>query len=176
MGYVTESDLFTALDPLLQGGTAADLTGLDLVAAGVRAQAEVDLRLGVRYRVPIASPPQIVRDLTLDLAVYAATVQYHRGVPLDPGHPAVLRRDNALALLKDLQAGRAVLPVTTPPDAGSDQGQATAVNADWHDGAVFGSPVGSGYGRLGWGENGQAGAGGYSDGGYYGQGYPGAGR
>lgn len=40
-----------------------------------QAEAEVDGRLGVKYSVPFSPAPYLVKDLTIDLAYYKATIR-----------------------------------------------------------------------------------------------------
>ncbi|MFN3371644.1 MAG: gp436 family protein [Sphingomonadaceae bacterium] len=84
-----------------------------LDAALLDAEATVNSYLGVRYRVPVALPaPDPLPTLTFDLAL----ANLFRG-ELPAG--VAERRDAAIALLKDLAAGRAALPEATAPAASS---------------------------------------------------------
>ena len=81
-----------------------------------RAQAQVDGALAVRYPVPLVDPPQLARDLVLDLATWEATLQYYGSVPMEPRDPVQLRYDRAVSTLRDLATGRALLTSSVPAE------------------------------------------------------------
>ncbi len=157
-GYLEPHDVHSELDPQKVGGTASDLADTDLRLAIRKAQTEVDAALGSRYPVPFSAPvPELVRDITLDLAVWHATLTHRRHVDLDVRDPVQLRVDRARALLRDLAVGRATLPPAQGDTPAEPLGEVGAVNAPWHEGALFGGqsdphvPT-AGYGQhdLGW--------------------------
>jgi phage gp36-like protein len=107
-------------------GTAAALADADLTSAIDQAQAEVDGRLAVRFTTPFVDPPQLVVDITADIAAYVATLVYRRGEPIAAGEPILLRYQRAQALLSQAAAGTLALPATQAAPTG--EGQPTVVN------------------------------------------------
>ena len=80
---------------------------------------EIDLHIGVRYELPLASPPNILRQLCIDIALYR--------LALDAAmlsEEARRRYEDARATLKSIGNGSARLPIATPPDTGGDTGSA----------------------------------------------------
>lgn len=117
MAYITSDDLkipvggtgpFTELADLDNDG-AVDTAVVTQVIA--RADAIVNGFLGQRYSVPLASPPDLVKNLALDIARwYLAS---NRGL----GDLELFRRNylDALSLLKDIAAGRMQIDIATKP-------------------------------------------------------------
>lgn len=140
MAYCSEDDLLKMV-PLSE---LAELTAesgevpdsLIINEAISKADAEIDSYLGVRYIVPLVSPPAQVKALSVDLALYH--LYSRRSVA-----PMVRQQksDAALAFLKQVGAGQAVIigPGGEPPTAAkevADAGSACRVFsrntlADW---------------------------------------------
>lgn len=100
MAYIDEA----ALEGAFGESEVADLatTPERLSSAISRAEAQVDSYLSSRYAVPLVSAPAVVVDAALKIARFelwddSATEEVSR------------RRDQAIAWLKDIQAGRANL-------------------------------------------------------------------
>lgn len=121
----------TALRNILGGtenlaGTAASLSDDDLTSAVDQAQAEVDGRLAVRYTTPFVDPPQLVIDITGDIAAYVATLVYRRGEPITAGESILLRYQRAQALLAQAASGALALPAAQAVP--TSDGEPTVVN------------------------------------------------
>jgi len=81
-----------------------------------QADAEIDSYLGGRYSVPLASAPEIVRKLSVDIAIYNL---YSRLVSEAPAARAERYRA-AVRQLEAISAGRASLGVDPAPGASKD--------------------------------------------------------
>ncbi len=89
------------------GGSTVD----DDVAEGALEDAcdTVDTYLSRRYTCPLVAPiPSVVRRITLSCAVYWL---YSRRTALESGHPRRVDYDDAIAMLKDISAGKASLGI-----------------------------------------------------------------
>ena len=108
MAYCSEDDLLKMIPP----SELADLTvesgevpdSLIIAAAISKAEAEIDSYLGVKYVVPLAAPPDQVKALAVDLAIYHL---YSRRSVV----PMVRQQkfDAAVAFLKQVAAGQIVI-------------------------------------------------------------------
>lgn len=111
MAYITSSDMIAAFGEEemialsnLDNSSATVINGAVIQKAIDDACASVDGYLAVRYSVPIIPTPPVLTRITCDFA---------RGI-LDQNNPReeVIRRwDMAVAYLKDLARGLAVLPM-----------------------------------------------------------------
>lgn len=93
-------------------GTAAELGDTRITEAIESAEAEVNVRLATRYTVPFDSNavPDVVGDLTRDIAAYLASLTYRQNKDFSSEQDPVLRRyQRALDLLKALATGDADL-------------------------------------------------------------------
>ncbi len=121
MAYCSEEDLLkmvpqTELAELTaESGEVPD--SLIINEAISKADAEIDSYLGVRYIVPLGSPPAQVKALSVDLALYH--LYSRRSVA-----PMVRQQkfDAAVAFLKQVEAGQAVIvgPGGEPPTAAKE--------------------------------------------------------
>jgi phage gp36-like protein len=75
----------------------------------------IDAYLSVRYPTPIQNPPQVVKDLTVDIGLYR--LAYSRLKQTDEMRK---RYDDAIQLLKDIVAGKASIGLDTDDDGISD--------------------------------------------------------
>ncbi len=114
MPYATQNDLLNQLSEaeLVQltddaGAGAVDTTKVD--AALAAASATIDAYAGARYALPLQTAEK-VKQLSIDLAIYELEKRRRR-----LREATVAARDAALAFLRDLAAGRAVLD--QPPGA-----------------------------------------------------------
>ncbi len=118
MTYASQQDLIdryseaeliqrTAVD----GGDEIDAA--TVAAALADADAEIDLHLRVRYRVPLALPaPTVIVKIACALARFTLWKDaVSEKVETD--------RDNAMALLRDLAAGKTALDIPNPADESS---------------------------------------------------------
>lgn len=77
--------------------------------------------IGERYSIPFSGVPELLKTLALDLTVYRLYLRRKKGEPPEAVKAA---HDNALKLLRDVQAGKLSLGVT---DTGQPVPQATGV-------------------------------------------------
>ena len=120
MPYTSPAELI-ALYGEDQMSLLADRTG-DFVAdpevigkAIARADAEIDSHVGARYPLPLASVPEILRQLSSDIAVYRLATD---GGALTNEHRQ--RYEDAVAHLRRIADGRAVLSLPPAGDEGGD--------------------------------------------------------
>ena len=123
MAYCTQNDLLTLIpqQELAELTTdSGDTPDSQVVAEAIqRAEAEIDSYLGMRYGLPLTSVPDQVKGLSMDMALYH--LYSRRSVA-----PAVRlqKYEAAVAFLKLLAAGEAVLEEAGDPASGGDQVQA----------------------------------------------------
>ena len=80
-----------------------------------QADAEIDSYLGARYSVPIAPVPALVRQLSLAVAVWRLSTR--RGTIKEAWRQAY---EDAVALLRRLASGEAVLPASGSGEVATD--------------------------------------------------------
>lgn len=136
MAYATQADLLARFGEL-EIGQVADTDGTGeidpaLVARALAdADAEIDAALAGRYQLPLPSVPLLLTRIACDLARYNL---YTDNVP----ETVKARQEKAVALLRDLAAGRTSLGLPAPPPA-ADAGGTIAVRAPAR---IFGSDLG----------------------------------
>src|SRR5215467_1672574 len=107
--YATISDLRLVLDGTDAGtGTAAQLNDSQLTLSLEAASTRVSTYTGTVWDSSTADlvPPDVVKDLTLDLAAWWATTYYSKHKDLGPSHPVVLRYNEAKQVLEDIRSGK----------------------------------------------------------------------
>lgn len=111
MPYLTSQDITdrfgsSTLDVLADkdGDGNADTATVD--AALADASEQVDLYLSSRYQVPLSNPPALVKRLCADIAIYFLGRQMIGG-----GEERRKRYEDAVAMLKDIAAGKAGLGI-----------------------------------------------------------------
>ena len=108
MAYCSEDDLLKMIpqadlaDLTVESGEVPD--SLIIIDAISKAAAEIDSYLGVKYVVPLATPPDRVKALAVDLAIYHL---YSRRSIVPPVWQQ--RYDAAVAFLKQVVAGQLVI-------------------------------------------------------------------
>jgi len=108
MAYCSEDDLLKMIpqadlaDLTVESGEVPD--SLIIIDAISKAGAEIDSYLGVKYVVPMATPPDRVKALAVDLAIYQL---YSRRSIVPPVWQQ--RHDAAVAFLKQVVAGQMVI-------------------------------------------------------------------
>ena len=108
MAYCSEDDLLKMIpqadlaDLTVESGEVPD--SLIIIDAISKAAAEIDSYLGVKYVVPLATPPDQVKALAVDLAIYHL---YSRRSIVPPVWQQ--RYDAAVAFLKQVVAGQMVI-------------------------------------------------------------------
>ena len=108
MAYCSEDDLLK----MIPQSELAELTAesgevpdsIIIMDAISKAGAEIDSYLGVRYVVPLATPPDRVKALAVDLAIYHL---YSRRSVVPPVRQQ--KYDAAVAFLKQVAAGQLVI-------------------------------------------------------------------
>ncbi|MGE0256933.1 MAG: gp436 family protein [Alphaproteobacteria bacterium] len=124
MSYAAQSDLVTRFGQaeLLQladdGEGAIDATRV--AAALTAADNLIDAYIGGRYDLPLATVPPVLVDKACDIARYELMGQ-------GATEAAQIRYDAAIALLRDIAAGRAALPLDDGDDAPALDGQVETV-------------------------------------------------
>lgn len=97
----------------------------NLAAARSDAQDEIDAKLALRYTVPFAPVPDLIKRITIAIAAYLADLNYRENRDMQTELNPVLQRYNrAIALLGQLSTGEAIIPPDgsdpdNPPDTGS---------------------------------------------------------
>jgi phage gp36-like protein len=146
---VDEVRTVLARDPSQYANTAASLDDAAITGHIASAQAQVDGRLSGRYTVPFPADavPQLVVDITRDIAAYLADLTYRQGLDYETDRdPVVLRYQQAMQMLGQIAAGQIDLPVE--PGTSETGGLLTARNR--YNGDLFGlSDFGLGV-RDGW--------------------------
>lgn len=133
MPYAVPDDVRDALNPTGSStdvGSASGMTEDALTAAIGRAQDEIDARLRGTYAVPFPDPvPGLVKDVTIKVAAYLATLTFRQGEVLDTRAPVWLAYEDALDVLKGLADGSILLPPEdAPPAPGTGPGGVTVIN------------------------------------------------
>ncbi len=108
MAYCSEDDLLK----MIPQADLAELTAesgevpdsLIIIEAISKAEAEIDSYLGVKYVVPLAGPPDQVKALAVDLAIYHL---FSRRSVVPPVRQQ--KYDAAVAFLKQVAAGQIVI-------------------------------------------------------------------
>lgn len=107
--YCAPGDVRQLLTGLNQGGTAAELTDVQLNAAILRASAKVSGWCGQQYgvdgggnAVPI---PGTIFSWTCAIAAYYATLTYRKGKPLDKDDPVSMMYEDVLDDLTAVSKG-----------------------------------------------------------------------
>ncbi len=123
MAYCSQSDVEKLVPAVeltkltAEGGSEPDAAVVaDCIA---KADAEIDGYLGVRYQVPLNPVPDLVRAVSVDLAVY----NLHKRRPLLP-MPETCRRsyEDRIAFLRAVVAGNATIGATAakPPSVSQE--------------------------------------------------------
>jgi phage gp36-like protein len=127
MAYCTEDDLLNMIpqselaELTAESGEIPDsLIVIDVIS---KAGAEIDSYLGVKYVVPLVTPPAQVKALAVDLAIYHL---YSRRSVVPPVRQ--LKYDAAVSFLKQAAAGQIVIvgPQGELPTAAKEVADATS--------------------------------------------------
>lgn len=113
--YCTLDDLITRFGAdEVKGNADRDGDGIvdaDVVAAAIAAASSIiDGYIGARYALPLVSVPATLKSICEDLARHALTT-------VEPMKIVIDNRDAAIARLKDISRGIAVLDVPSPAPA-----------------------------------------------------------
>lgn len=123
--YASVSDLRLVLDGTDAGtGTAAQLSDAQLTLALTAASTRVSTYTGNVWdsSTPQAVPPDLLHDLTLDLAAWWATRYYSKHKDMDASHPVMLGYTEAVKVLEDIRDGKIRPDVQAPGSVGQETG------------------------------------------------------
>ena len=122
MGYCTISDILDMMDEdeviRYTDDAGAGVINTDVTdKAMTAADALIDSHLAVRYSVPLAPVPDLVRDLAVDIAIYK--IHTHR-----PGIPDEVRTkyDDAVKYLEKAASGKIIIPGAAAAPDGESSG------------------------------------------------------
>jgi phage gp36-like protein len=107
-----EDYVLTAVDRDANG--EADVSAL--TAALAQASGEVDSYVGRRYPTPLVSPPDIIKRLTVDIAVYQTAATFGGGLTEEKRQ----RYDDAIKWLTNVAKGLVVLGLPAPDASTAD--------------------------------------------------------
>lgn len=127
--YAQISDLRTALESTDGGkGTPAELEDEQLQLALSAGSNRVSVYFGsvMDSSSVQANPPDIFRDLTLDLAIFFAWRTYLKGKEMPAAHPAYLAYQNATKMLDDVRDGK--IRLDPAASGGVNQETGTVIN------------------------------------------------
>ena len=118
--FCTQDDILEQLDEavLIQLTDDADvgMVDADMVTRAIAdADAVIDSYVGTRFEVPMSPVPDVIRGHSVRLAICNLYAR-RRGVPDDRKE----RCKEAIAFLKDVSAGKAILGAATAPTTTSD--------------------------------------------------------
>lgn len=122
--YATVADLQQVLSSTDSAGTAAQLSPAQLTLALTAASTRVSTYTGTVWdsSTPQAVPPDLIHDLTLDLASWWAATYYAKNKELGPQHPIVQRYTEAKQVLQDIRDGKIRPDVGPPGSPGAETG------------------------------------------------------
>lgn len=106
--YATIPDLRLVLDGTDAGtGTAAQLSDAQLTLAIEAASTRVNIYTGTVWdsSTTALTPPDPLKDITLDLAAWWATTYYSKHKDMGAAHPVVLRYTEAMKVLDAIRKG-----------------------------------------------------------------------
>jgi phage gp36-like protein len=125
MAYCTLEDLKkalpeAALEELTDDEGAGSIQDARVTEAIAQADALIDTYLGGRYAVPLSSVPAVVRQCSVDIALYylyKRTVEGFAESITEPNTRRTAYKD-ALRILEDIRSGKMGLPVAGADDSG----------------------------------------------------------
>jgi phage gp36-like protein len=122
--YASVADLRLWLSSTDSGvGTPAQLDDSQLTLCLYSASNRVSVYAGGLFdgSTPVAMPPPVFHDLTLDLAAFFAWRTYLKGKVIPSDHPVFVAYQNATQMLNDVRDGKIVLEITTAGAIGPGQ-------------------------------------------------------
>lgn len=123
--YASVDDLRLVMSGTDSGqGTATQLTDAQLQLALYAASNRVSVYAGNVYdgSGPDATPPAILHDLTLDLAVFWASKTYLKYKAVETTSPVFIAYTNAMNMLEEVRKGTILLDPAIAPGIGSEVG------------------------------------------------------
>ena len=127
--YASLTDLRAVLSSTDSGiGTPAQLSDAQLNLALNSASNRVSVYSGTVWdsSTPQLVPPDILHDLTLDLAAFWAWKNYLKGKVIPNDHPVFIAYQSAQQILNDVRDGKVNLDIT--PEGGVGDETATVIN------------------------------------------------
>lgn len=122
--YCTPADIRNNVAGTDEGtGTCAAMPDLELNAAISKASTRVNSYTGTAYDP--SAVPDLISDLTVQLATYYATLTYRKSRDLAPTDPVALSYADAMATLKGISSGN-ITVVPAAPDPGGPPPQPSA--------------------------------------------------
>ena len=110
MAYSTEDQLRTILVGRRsedRGENANELDDDQLGFAIKDADAQIDMALKRRYKLPLQEPiPDIIHVLSMNIAAYLATLTFRGTTVMSADDPATVRYERARRILADIQRGQ----------------------------------------------------------------------
>ena len=132
MPYCTQSDILKQIAEAAviqltdDSGTGAIVTAV-VTAAIADADAEIDAYCSGRYPVPFSPVPDMVRKLSVDIAIYNL---FSRRAEITIGEDRKGRYDNSIRFLRDVSQGKASLGGDAPAETDASLPQATTAKED----------------------------------------------
>lgn len=130
VSYCTPADIRSNVAGTDDGtGTCAQLDAPQLMAAIYRASSRVSSYTGETYST--GGVPDLVKDLTVQLATYYATLTYRKGRDLGPQDPVYLGYQDAMATLTAISKGQVQVTPSQPdepPGTPSQPARARVIN------------------------------------------------
>lgn len=123
VAYATVADLRSVLSSTDSGvGTPAQLSDAQLTLAINSASNRVSVYSGTIWdnSTPALAPPDILHDLTLDLASFWAWKTYLKGKVIPNDHPVFIAYQNAQQILNDVRDGKINLDITPGGGVGDE--------------------------------------------------------
>lgn len=127
VAYCSPADIRLAVAGTDDGtGTCAMLTDLQLAGAIERASSKVSAYVGTAYYTdaadPVISVPDLVKDLTVQIATFYGTLIYRKGKDLSAFDPVYLAWSDATKTLTDIANGTIEVQPLPPADPVADAG------------------------------------------------------
>ena len=125
MAYSTQDDILKEISEkdLAQLTSEDDeVIDTDVVATAIaNADSEIDGYVGVRYSLPLTSPPALIKKLSIKIALYNL---FSRRSNRLGGMDETIKENynNSVAMLKDISKGVLTLGIDPPPAAVSEGG------------------------------------------------------
>lgn len=130
MAYCTINDIKDQIDEeiliqLTDDENAGSVNETRVTAAITAADGEIDSYLSRRYTVPLASTPEVIKKVSVDIAIWNL---YSRREKMEEVRKS--RYDSAVKLLMAMSEGKATLGVDPEPSGGEQQIKASRDETD----------------------------------------------
>jgi len=130
MAYCIQNDILEQVDEdvliQLTDDDDAGVVDADVVTRAIAdADAEIDSYCGARYNLPFYPVPEMVRKLSVDIAIYNLFAR-RKGAPDDRKK----RYDDAIRFLRDIAKGIGTLGADAPADDDDSGPEASTIKSD----------------------------------------------